>query len=113
MAPALRPVAHAIGHKTLGLYRAEAYRYTGEAVYTNRPVAGAFRGYGATQGYFALESFIDELAWELKMDPLAFRRLNHTAKGGYDPMDYQRPCLEPGRSITSCALPNVWRWALN
>ncbi len=96
-------VAHAIGHKTLGLYRARAYRYTGEAVYTNRPVAGAFRGYGATQGYFALESFIDELAWELKMDPLAFRRLNHTSKGGYDPMDYNGQ--EPGRSITSCALP--------
>lgn len=96
-------VAHAIGHKTLGLYKARGYRYIGEAVYTNRPVAGAFRGYGATQGYFALESFIDELAWELKMDPLAFRRLNHTEKGGYDPMDYNGS--EPGRSITSCALP--------
>ncbi len=100
-------VAHAIGHKTLGLYRAKAYRYTGQAVYTNRPVAGAFRGYGATQGYFALESFIDELAFELKMDPLAFRRLNHTGKGGYDPMDYKEGLngMEPGRSITSCALP--------
>lgn len=100
-------VAHAIGHKTLGLYRAKAYRYLGQAVYTNRPVAGAFRGYGATQGYFALESFIDELAFELKIDPLAFRRLNHTGKGGYDPMDYHEGIngLEPGRSITSCALP--------
>jgi CO/xanthine dehydrogenase Mo-binding subunit len=100
-------VAHAIGHKTLGLYKAQAYRYSGESVYTNRPIAGAFRGYGATQGYFALESFIDELAGELKLDPLAFRRLNHTEKGGYDPMDYA-PGLngsEPGRSITSCALP--------
>jgi putative selenate reductase molybdopterin-binding subunit len=100
-------VAHAIGHKTLGLYRAQAYRYIGDAVYTNRPVAGAFRGYGATQGYFALESFIDELAWQIKLDPLEFRRRNHTEKGGFDPMDYHPGLngLEPGRSITSCALP--------
>ena len=99
-------VARAIGHKTLGLYRAEAYRYTGEAIYTNRPVAGAFRGYGATQGFFALESFMDELAVELKLDPLDFRRRNHIHKGDLDPMDYHAGPggLEPGRRINSCGL---------
>ena len=99
-------VTRAIGHKTLGLYRADAYHYSGDAVYTNRPIAGAFRGYGATQGYFALESFIDELAVELKLDPLEFRRRNHTAKGDLDPMDYHPGPrgLEPGRAFNSCGL---------
>lgn len=99
-------VAHAIGHKTMGLYRAQAYRFVGEAVYTNRPVAGAFRGYGATQGFFALESFIDELAAELKMDPLEFRRRNHCQKGDYDPMDYHAGPngFEPGRAFNSFGL---------
>jgi putative selenate reductase molybdopterin-binding subunit len=99
-------VAHAIGHKTMGLYRAQAYRFVGDAVYTNRPVAGAFRGYGATQGFFALESFIDELAAEIKMDPLEFRRHNHCQKGDYDPMDYHAGPngLEPGRAFNSFGL---------
>ncbi len=100
-------VCHAIGHKTLGLYRAQAYRYVGDAVYTNRPVAGAFRGYGATQGFFALESFIDELAAELKIDPLEFRRRNHAQEGEYDPMNYSSGPLglEPGRAFNSFGLP--------
>lgn len=96
-------VTRAMGHKTLGLYRAQAYRYIGDAVYTNRPIAGAFRGYGATQGFFALESFIDELATELKIDPLAFRKLNHAQAGDYDVMDYSSNG-EPGRAFNSFGL---------
>ena len=54
------------GHKPLGLYgKKEAYRFTYEVVYTNRMSAGAYRGYGATQGIFAVESAVDELAHEM------------------------------------------------
>ena len=65
------------GHKPLGLYgKKEAYRFTYEVVYTNRMSAGAYRGYGATQGIFAVESAVDELAHEMGMDPVKFRELN-------------------------------------
>src|SRR5699024_8933393 len=62
------------GHKPLGLYRnTEAYRFSYEVVYTNQMSAGAYRGYGATQGIFAVESAVDELAHEMGMDPVTFR----------------------------------------
>ncbi len=100
-------VADAIGKKTMGLYRAQAYHFVADAVYTNRPIAGAFRGYGATQGYFALESFIDELAAELQLDPLDFRRRNHSQRGDYDAMSYKHGPngFEPGRAFNSFGLP--------
>ncbi|EQD32987.1 Aldehyde oxidase and xanthine dehydrogenase, molybdopterin binding domain protein, partial [mine drainage metagenome] len=64
-------VAQAAGHKTLCLYRASAYHFVADAVYTNSPVSGAMRGYGAPQGYFALESHMDEIAATLGLDPLS------------------------------------------
>jgi CO/xanthine dehydrogenase Mo-binding subunit len=66
-----------VGQKTLPLYsKAKACRYHGHAVYTNKSPAGALRGYGATQGTFALESAINELAARLKMDPVQLRLQN-------------------------------------
>ena len=51
------------GHKPLGMYgNTEAYRFAYDVVYTNHMSAGAYRGYGATQGIFAVESAVDELA---------------------------------------------------
>ena len=44
------------GSKTLPLYRCPNLRFVADVAYTNLPVAGAFRGYGGPQGYFALES---------------------------------------------------------
>ena len=71
------------GHKPLGLYRDyEAYRFSYDVVYTNRMSAGAYRGYGATQGIFAVESAIDELAELMHMDPVKFREKNLTKEGG-------------------------------
>ncbi|MBI4953512.1 MAG: molybdopterin-dependent oxidoreductase [Myxococcales bacterium] len=67
--------------KTLPLYRAEAYRFLMKTVYTNLPVAGAFRGYGGPQGFVALESHMDELAGMLGMDPVEFRRRNVVGPG--------------------------------
>jgi len=62
--------------KSLSLYNIPNIRLRGNAVYTNLPIAGAYRGYGAPQGFFALESMIDEIADELKIDPVEFRRKN-------------------------------------
>lgn len=71
-----------VGEKTLPMYgRLKAARYFGQVVYTNKMPAGAFRGYGATQGCFAVESAINELAHELKMDPVALRLKNVTLEG--------------------------------
>ncbi|HEY7347836.1 MAG TPA: molybdopterin cofactor-binding domain-containing protein [Ktedonobacterales bacterium] len=80
-------VVRSSGHKTLCLYRARAYRFQADVAYTNSPIAGAMRGYGAPQGFFALESHVDECARAVGMDPLAFRRKNHVQKGDYDPID--------------------------
>lgn len=71
-----------IGEKTLPLYNSvSASRFTGRAVYTNKMPAGAFRGYGATQGAFAVESAINELAAKINMDPIELRLKNLTRQG--------------------------------
>src|SRR5581483_9620977 len=64
------------GSKTLPIYPCPNIRFVAEVVYTNLPPAGAFRGYGVPQGFFALESHIDEVARQLGMDALELRRKN-------------------------------------
>lgn len=65
------------GHKSLPIYNhVKASRFTFDVVYTNTMQAGAYRGYGATQGQFAVESIVNELADELKMDPCELRLKN-------------------------------------
>ncbi|MEE8341681.1 MAG: molybdopterin cofactor-binding domain-containing protein, partial [Candidatus Neomarinimicrobiota bacterium] len=67
--------------KTLSLYRCPNIKLEGNAVYTNLPIAGAYRGYGSPQGFWALESLMDEIATELKIDPLELRKKNHVQVG--------------------------------
>ena len=68
--------------KTLPLYnKVNAVRFGGDVVYTNRGSAGAFRGYGAIQGNFALESTIDILAHKLRIDPIDLRKKNMIKEG--------------------------------
>ena len=70
------------GHKAISLYgRLEAHRFAYDVVYTNMQAAGAYRGYGATQGIFAVESAADELAHKMGMDPVKFRELNMPMEG--------------------------------
>ena len=70
------------GSKTLPLYnKVEAVSFGGNAYYTNLPSAGAYRGYGAAQGIFALDSTLDELAFKLGMDPLEFKNMNTIREG--------------------------------
>ncbi len=86
------------GHKSIPLYgKAEAFRFTSDVVYTNHMSAGAYRGYGATQGLFAVESAVNELANTLGMDPFKIREMNITHEGEIMPAYY-------GQLNTSCAL---------
>ena len=56
------------GHKSIPLYgKAKAFRFAYDVVYTNVMSAGAYRGYGATQGLFAVESAVNELAEKMNM----------------------------------------------
>ena len=71
------------GHKSIALYRhTEAYRFAFDVVYTNKQAAGAYRGYGATQGIFAVESAVNELAHKIGMDPVKIKELNMPVEGG-------------------------------
>lgn len=71
-----------VGHYTLPLYnKTRAIRFVGHAVYTNKMPAGAFRGYGATQGTFAVESTVNKLARKLGMDPTELRLKNIIREG--------------------------------
>ncbi len=75
------------GSKVLPLYnKVDAVRFGGRVVYTNHVSAGAYRGYGAIQGNFALESVIDVLAKKLNMDPLELRRKNMMEEGETSPI---------------------------
>ena len=74
------------GSKTLPLYRCPNIRFNADVVYTNLPVAGAYRGYGATQATLAMETLWDELAEKLGMDPILFRQINHIQEGESSPV---------------------------
>ena len=86
------------GHKSIPLYgKAEAFRFVSDVVYTNHMSAGAYRGYGATQGLFAVESAVNELADKLGIDPFVLRQRNIVHEGDVMPAYY-------GQVNTSCAL---------
>ncbi len=74
------------GSKTLPLYRWENIRFEGTTVYTNLPVGGAYRGYGATQACFPLECLMDELAEACGIETLEFRKTNHIQVGETSPI---------------------------
>jgi putative selenate reductase molybdopterin-binding subunit len=74
------------GSKVLPLYRMQTVAFDARAVYTNLPVGGAYRGYGATQAAFAMECYMDEVAEMLGIDPLEMRRRNHILPGEGSPV---------------------------
>ena len=71
------------GHKSIPLYtnNLEAFKFSYDVVYTNCQAAGAYRGYGATQGLFAVESIVSEMAGILGIDPVAIREKNMVRQG--------------------------------
>jgi putative selenate reductase molybdopterin-binding subunit len=74
------------GQKVLPMYPCANIHFQVTCLYTNNPVSGAFRGYGAPQGCFALESHIDEVAKVVGIDRLELRRRNHIRLGDTDPL---------------------------
>ncbi|MBR4410358.1 MAG: molybdopterin-dependent oxidoreductase, partial [Firmicutes bacterium] len=86
-------------HKSLPLYTGglEAHRFKFDVVYTNHQASGAYRGYGATQGIFAMESIVNELAEHLNMDPTVLRDQNMLKEGMLMPAYY-------GQIAEACAL---------
>lgn len=90
------------GHKSIALYRhTEAYRFAYDVVYTNVQAAGAYRGYGATQGIFAVESAVNELAHLMNMDPVKIRELNMPVEG--EPLPAYQDCITaPSCTMDQC-----------
>ena len=98
-----------VGEKSIPVYnKLEAARFKGHVVYTNKMPAGAFRGYGATQGCFALESTINKLATKLNMDPTELR-LKNIVKEGEVTFAYEKSinsanleeCIRKGKEMIS------------
>ena len=96
-----------VGEKSLPLYnKVKSARFHGVVVYTNKVPGGAFRGYGATQGCFAVESAVNKLAYELKMDPTVLR-LKNTVKEGETTLAFEKEilsskldeCIEKGKEL--------------
>ena len=86
------------GHKSIPMYGTpKEFRFAYDVVYTNRMSAGAYRGYGATQGIFAVESAMDELAAQMGMNPIELRKKNMVRQGQVMPAYY-------GETANSCAL---------
>ena len=86
------------GHKSIPLYgKQDAFRFISEVVYTNRMSSGAYRGFGATQGLFAVESAVNELAAMMKTDPIELRLKNIVKEGEIMPAYFNEP-------LTSCTL---------
>lgn len=76
------------GHKAIPIYTPEAFRFSYDVVYTNHQSAGAYRGYGATQGLFAVETTLNEAAVMLRIDPMTLRRKNFVQVGQLMPAYY-------------------------
>lgn len=99
-------IAGSAGGKFRYLYPAKALKYDPITVYTNLPVAGAMRGYGTPQIFFAFESHIEDIAKKLNMDPIELRKKNLVEVGYVDPASKNkimscaiRECIEKGKEL--------------
>lgn len=99
-------IAGSAGSKFRYLYPTKALKYNPITVYTNLPVAGAMRGYGCPQIFYAFESHIEDIAKKLKMDPIEIRRKNLVEVGYVDPISKNtvmscgiRECIDKGKAL--------------
>jgi putative selenate reductase molybdopterin-binding subunit len=100
-------VCSVAGLRGLATYRAAHMQFTAEVVYTNIPTPGAFRGYGAPQGEFALESLMEEIAESLALDAVEFRLKNAVRSGDPIPITAALGEGDSGRQpqiVQSCGL---------
>ncbi len=82
----------------VSLYRCENVRLEGRCVYTNSPIAGAFRGYGVVQTYYALDIQMDEAAAHLGLDPAELKLRNAVREGDIAPSGH--PLI--GHGLEAC-----------
>lgn len=92
------------GLRGLSSYNCKHRKFDCLVVYTNLPVPGAYRGYGAPQALFALECHMDEIAHALGMDPIEFRRRNWVQAGDTLPI---APLLGEGEKETVTSEPVI------
>jgi len=78
-------IAMSAGGKFRLLYNFNSIKYEPVTVYTNLPAAGAMRAYGCPQVFFALDSHLEDIAREMKIDPVQFRKMNFISEGKVDP----------------------------
>ncbi|MGL5918747.1 MAG: xanthine dehydrogenase family protein molybdopterin-binding subunit, partial [Cetobacterium sp.] len=92
-------VTSLVSYKTFPLYDSVPMKFTANIVYSNTMNGGAFRGYGATQGTFAVESIINELSHQLNLDPTEVRMKNlvEPAEGKYITSGDIKKCIEIGK----------------
>ncbi len=100
-------VLHVGGHNTLPIYHTpRALRYKAKAVYTNKTPAGAFRGFGAPQTNFSIESAVNELADKLQIDPSVFRDINIIRQGQAHPFlagsTKEQPAVVQSSTLEQC-----------
>ncbi len=99
-------IAMSAGSKFRVLYNFKSMKYNPKTIYTNLPAAGAMRGYGVPQIFYALESHMDDIAREMKIDPIEFRKQNLISVGHMDPItknvvrSFGLPeCIEKGKQL--------------
>lgn len=98
-------VAGNVGSKPMPLYsKVPNARFEADIVHTNTPQTGAMRGYGAPQGTLALEGHLDEVARDLDLDPIEFRRRHHMEVGDLDEIAGMMGGEGANRRIRSCGL---------
>jgi xanthine dehydrogenase molybdenum-binding subunit len=102
------PGVTAVGTTALtSLYRCDNVHLEGRCVYTNTPIAGAYRGYGVTQSYYALDIQMDEAAARLGIDPVEIRMRNAVREGDLSPSGHPiighglEDCIRRGLQETS------------
>jgi xanthine dehydrogenase molybdenum-binding subunit len=89
----------------VSLYRCPNVHIEGRCVYTNSPIAGAFRGYGVVQTYFALDAQMDEAAERLGLDPVELKLRNAVREGDIAPSGHAivghglEDCIRHGRDL--------------
>ncbi|PID85774.1 MAG: xanthine dehydrogenase [Chloroflexi bacterium] len=98
------------GLRGLSSYNCKHRQFDCVVAYTNLPVPGAYRGYGGPQALFSLENHMDEIAAELGLDPIEFRRKNWVQAG--DPMPIA-PHLGEGEKETVVDVPIIESCGLN
>ena len=102
-------VTHVGTSALTSLYRCDNVHLEGRCVYTNTPIAGAFRGYGVVQTYYALDIQMDEAAERLGMDPAQLKLLNAVRAGDMAPSDHAivghglEDCIRRGLQETNWA----------